>query len=138
MARKTLTPEERERIIDQRLAGVPVRAVAANVGCTTRTVVETMKKYLTERAAAYSARTDATIARLVGRHLAAADAAAQAAEQAENLGDHGSAARYLAEERARLQEVAKLSGLYVEKVEQTVGFQVLRIGEQVDTSGPDS
>lgn len=136
MARKTLTPDERERIIDLRLRGTSVRTVAAEVGCTTRTVVEVMKKYLAERALAYSAKTDATLARLVTRHLAAADAAAAAAEQAEMDGDHQTAAKYLAEERARLQEVAKLSGLYVERVEQSVGFQVLTIREQVDDSGP--
>jgi transposase-like protein len=130
MSSRRLTPEERERIVEMRLAGVSVRQVAAEVGTSTKTVVATTKAHLRERAAAFSEKTDATVARLVSRHLAAADAAALAAEQALAADDASSAARMWAEERARLVEVGKLLGHYTEKVEQTgTGFTVLRIVE---------
>lgn len=127
---RRLTPEEREQIIALRLQGIPVRTVAAQINTSTKTVVSVTKAFLAERAQAFSAKTDATLNKLVGRHLAAADAAAVEAERATELGDHNAAAKYLAEERARLQEVAKLSGLYIERVEQTGGFTVLTITEE--------
>jgi transposase-like protein len=127
---RRLTPEEREQIITLRLQGVSVRAVAAQVDTSTKSVVAVTKTFLAERAAAFSAKTDATLNKLVTRHLAAADAAAVAAERAFELDDHATAAKYLAEERARLQEVAKLSGLYIERVEQSGGFTVVRIVEE--------
>lgn len=127
---RRLTPEEREQIISLRLQGIPVRTVAAQINTSTKTVVSVTKAFLAERAQAFSAKTDATLNKLIGRHLAAADAAAVEAERATELGDHNAAAKYLAEERARLQEVAKLSGLYIERVEQTGGFTVLTITEE--------
>jgi transposase-like protein len=127
---RRLTPEEREQIIALRLQGVPVRTVAAQINTSTKTVVAVTKAFLAERAAAFSAKADATLNKLITRHLAAADSAAVEAERATELGDHQSAAKYLAEERARLQEVAKLSGLYIERVEQTGGFTVLTITEE--------
>ena len=127
---RRLTPEEREQIITLRLRGVSVRQVAAEVETSTKTVVKVTKEFLAERAAAFSARTDATLNKLVARHLAAADASALAADRAAELDDHQTAAKYLSEERARLQEVAKLSGLYIERVEQSGGFTVLRIVEE--------
>lgn len=132
---RRLTPEEREQIITLRLQGIPVRQVAVEVDTSTKTVVKVTKEFLAERAAAFSAKTDATLNKLVTRHLAAADAAAVAAERAVELDDHQNAARYFAEERARLQEVAKLSGLYIERVEQSGGFTVLRIVEESDDEG---
>lgn len=121
-----MTPDERELIIDLRLRGMSVRSVAAHpdIRTTTTTVQRVLKDYLATRAAAYTARTDATLSKLVTRHLAAADSAAASAEQAELDGDKAGATKYLAEERARLQEVAKLSGLYVERIEQTTAVTV--------------
>jgi transposase-like protein len=130
---RRLTPEEREQIITLRLQGVSVRAVAAQVDTSTKSVVAVTKAFLAERAAAFSAKTDATLNKLVTRHLAAADAAAVAAERAFELDDHVTATKYLAEERARLQEVAKLSGLYIERVEQSGGFTVVRIVEETSS-----
>ena len=127
---RRLTPEEREQIIALRLQGVPVRTVASQINTSTKTVVAVTKAFLAERAQAFSAKTDATLNKLIGRHLAAADVAAVEAERATEMGDHNAAAKYLAEERARLQEVAKLSGLYIEGVEQTGGFTVLTITEE--------
>lgn len=127
---RRLTPPEREQIIALRLQGVPVRTVAAQIDTSTKTVVSVTKAFLSERAQAFSAKTDATLNKLVTRHLCAADAAAVEAERATEGGDHNAAAKYLAEERARLQEVAKLSGLYIERVEQTGGFTVLTITEE--------
>lgn len=127
---RRLTPEEKEKIIALRLAGVPVRAVAIQVNTSTKSVVATTKAFLAERAQAFSAKTDATLNKLITRHLSAADEAAVSAERAQELDDHATATKYLAEERARLQEVAKLSGLYIERVEQTGGFTVLTITEE--------
>jgi hypothetical protein len=103
------------------------------VDTSTKSVVAVTKAFLAERAAAFSAKTDATLNKLVTRHLAAADAAAVAAERAFELDDHATATKYLAEERARLQEVAKLSGLYIERVEQSGGFTVVRIVEETSS-----
>lgn len=130
MSSRRLTPEERERIIEMRLAGVPVRQVSAEVQVSTKTVVAVTKAYLRERSAAFSAKTDATLAKLVTRHLAAADAAALSAEQALARGDDPTAAKMWAEERARLVEVGKLAGLYTERVEQTSAVTVLRIVDE--------
>jgi hypothetical protein len=58
-----------------------------------------------------------------------------AAEAALSAGEDRTATSWFAEERARLEAVAKLAGLLVEKVE-TTGVQVVRIREQVD--GDDS
>ncbi len=129
---RRLTPDERERIVELRLAGVPVRTVAAEVGTTTKTVMATTKRELAERARAFSAKTDATLAKLVSRHLSAADSAAIAAEQALTRGDDAAAVRHMAEERARLQEVAKLSGLYIERIESTSSILTMDLSELSD------
>ena len=126
---KRLTPAEREKIISLRLSGVPIRTVALQVGTSTKSVMAVTKAFLAERAQAFSAKTDATLNKLIERHLAAADSAAFLAERSQELEDHASATKYLAEERARLAEVAKLSGLYIERVEQTGGFTVIKIVE---------
>jgi pyruvoyl-dependent arginine decarboxylase (PvlArgDC) len=132
---RRLTPEEREQIITLRLQGVPVRKVAELLPTTTATVVAVTKKYLAERSEEFDAKADATIEKIVARHLAAADAAAVAAEAALAAGEDRTAAGWFAEERARLDAVAKLAGLFIERVE-TTGVQVVRIREQVD--GDDS
>lgn len=116
---RRLTPDERAGIIEQRLNGLPVRVIAANFQTTTRTVVAVTKWYLEEQARAFSAKTDATLQKLITRHLAAAARLEVLAEQHEEAGDAAASARYMAEARARLQEVAKLSGMYVERVEST-------------------
>jgi transposase-like protein len=128
---RRLSPAEREQIITLRLQGVPVRKVAEAVSTSTKTVVSVMKAYLEERSEAFDAKADATIDKIISRHLAAADAAAVAAEQALEAGEDGAAAKYMAEERARLDAVAKLAGLFIERVE-TTGISVVRITEEVD------
>lgn len=128
---RRLTPAEREQVITLRLQGMPVRAVAEQVRTSTKTVVAVMKAYLAERSEAFDAVADATVEKIVTRHLAAADAAAVAAEAALAEGDSAAATKFLAEERARLDAVSKLAGLFIERVE-TTGVQVLRIREQVD------
>ena len=50
MAQRRLTPDERDRIVEMRLRGVPVRTVAAEIDTTTKTVQRVWSAYLDETA----------------------------------------------------------------------------------------
>ena len=134
---RRLTPEEQERIIALRLSGVAVRQVATEIPTTTKTVVDTFKRYLGERAVEFAAETDQERAKILSRLERIADSAAHLAQHAEKEGDR---ARAMGEERQALAAMAKLLGLEVQKVEHSgdTGFTVLRIVEQVDVEGKGS
>lgn len=123
--RKRLTPDERDAIIEQRLNRVPVRQVAASLNTTTKSVVEVFKKWLVESAAERSAELESVRELLIQRQDHIAAAARMGALRAKANDDSASEARYLAEERAALREIARLSGADAPtKVEHTGEVQV--------------
>jgi transposase-like protein len=129
---RRLTPDEKERIVEMRLRGTPVREVAKAIPTTTRTVVSTFKEWCVERAAEFADELEPTRAATIARLERIADDARRAYDTAEKDGDR---ARFLAEERQALATLAKLSGFEAPaRVEHTgdVGFSVLRIVEEVD------
>jgi transposase-like protein len=129
---RRLTPDEKERIVEMRLRGTPVREVAAAIPTTTRTVVSTFKEWCVERAAEFADEVEGTRAATIARLERIADDARRAYEVAERDGDK---ARFLAEERQALSTLAKLAGFEAPaKVEHSgdLGFSVLRIIEEVD------
>lgn len=129
---RRLTPDEKERIVELRLRGVPVRQVAADIPTTTRTVVDVFKAWCAQRAEEFADELEPTRAAMIARLERIADDARKAYDAAEKDGDK---ARYLAEERQALTALAKLAGLEApSKIEHSgdVGFTTLRIVESVD------
>lgn len=129
---RRLTPDEKERIVEMRLRGTPVREVAKAIPTTPRTVVDTFKVWCAERAVAFAEELEPTRAATIARLGRIADDARRAYDSAEKDGDR---ARFLAEERQALASLAKLAGFEAPaRVEHTgdVVFSVLRIVEEVD------
>ena len=108
--RKRLTPDERDAIVEQRLNRVPVREVAASLNTTTKTVVEVFKKWLSESAAERNAELESVRELLIQRQDKIATDARLGALRSKAAADPASEARYLAEERAALREIARLAG----------------------------
>jgi hypothetical protein len=129
---KRLTPEERERIIEMKLNRVPVRAIAAQIGATTRTVQETWRKWIEATAAERAGRLESTREELIQRHDRIATDARVGVLRARRDADSAAEARFLAEERAALREIARLTGSDApQRLDHSgdVGFTVLRIVE---------
>jgi transposase-like protein len=108
--RKRLTPDEKDRIIELRLNRVPVRTVAEQISCQTKTVTETWKRWLRETAAERAAELEATREELIQRQDRIAADARIGVLRARRDNDTISEARFLSEERAALREVARLTG----------------------------
>lgn len=134
MTRKRLTPDERDQIVELKLNRVPVRAIAEQVGTTTTTVQKTWNTYIRETAAERAEKIAETREELVLRQERIAVDARHGAMRARKDGNPAAETRYLAEERAALREIARLTGSDAPtKVEQTgPGFQVLVIKEEPD------
>jgi transposase-like protein len=107
---KRLTPDERERIVELRLNRVPVRTVATEVGCQTKTVQAVWKRWLDETSAERSASLERTREELVQRHERIATDARLGYLRARRDNDRAAEVRYLAEERNALREIARLTG----------------------------
>lgn len=132
---KRLTEEERERIIELRLLGVPVRTVATQVGVANNTVLDVFRKHLAEVRERFMEQAEDARADVVRRLEGIADRARAAYASAEDRDKP----RFLAEERQALAQLAKIAGLEAAtKVEHSGdvsgGFTVIRVSEQVDTS----
>jgi acyl-CoA reductase-like NAD-dependent aldehyde dehydrogenase len=134
MPRKRLTPDEHDRIIELKLDRVPVRAIAEQVSCTVQTVQRTWHKWLADTAAERSAALEGTREELIQRQQRIAADARRGAMSARKAGRGTEEVRFLAEERAALREIARLTGSdAATKIEQTgPAFQVLYIREEVD------
>lgn len=127
---RRLTPDEKERIVEMRLRGTPVREVANAIPTTTRTVVSTFKEWRIERAAEFAAEVEPIRASTIARLERIADDARRAYDTAEKDADR---ARYLAEERQALAVLAKLSGFEAPtKVEHsgTIGVDVAAMTDE--------
>ncbi len=109
--RKRLTPEERDRIVDLRLNRVSVRQTAAEVGCQTKTVQRVWHAWLAETAAERAETLELAREELIQRHQRVATDARLGAIRARRDGDLSAEARFLAEDRQALREIARLQGL---------------------------
>jgi transposase-like protein len=125
--RKRLTEDERDRIVELRLNGVPVRTVATQVGTTTKTVQATWQRWLRDTAEERSATLEAVREELIQRMTQVADDARRGHIRARADGDVTAAARWLAEERQALRELARIQGLDVQKVELSGAVGVLSV-----------
>lgn len=134
MPRKRLTPDEHDRIVELKLDRVPVRAIAQDVGCTVQTVQRTWHKWLADTAEERSAALEATREELIQRQQRIASDARKGAMLARGANQQATEVRFLAEERAALREIARLTGSDAPtKIDQTgPAFQVLYIREEVD------
>lgn len=130
--RKRLTPDEKDRIVEMKLNRVPVRAIAEQVGCATKTVQDTWAKWLDATSDERTRRLAATREELIQRHERIATDARHGVIRARRDNDTAAEVRYLAEERAALREIARLTGSDAPtRIEQTgAGFQVLVIKEE--------
>ena len=126
---KILTPDERDRIVELRLNRVPVRAIAAEVGCTTKTVMTWWKRWLAETAAERTKHLEAARTEAVARLDKVAADSRLGVLKARRDSDATAEARFLTVEQNAILAAAKLSGLYVERIEQTGGFTVIKIVE---------
>jgi DNA-directed RNA polymerase specialized sigma24 family protein len=107
---QTLTPDQRQTIIEHRLNGVPVRAVAERLEHSSRTVVNVFRDYLEETKEERADEVEQVRQSLVSRHEQAAFTAHECGEAAKREGDKTGHARYLREEREALREIARLTG----------------------------
>ncbi len=125
-----MTPEEKERIIEMRLAGVPVRQVAAEIPTTTKTVVNVFKAYCLERAREFREQAESNAAHIIERLWRIANDAAKAGAKA----DDATKLKCLAEERAALQALGKWfeGPIKVEHTGDGAGFAVIRIVDTPD------
>lgn len=129
---RRLTPDEKERIIEMRLAGVSVRTVAAAVDTSTRTVVDTFKKYCKARAEEFREQADPVRAHIIERLFRIANDAAKAGSTARDSGEMMLHSKYLAEERAALVALGKwFEGPVRIEHSGDTGFTVVRIIEEI-------
>jgi transposase-like protein len=110
-ARKRLTPEERDRIIELKLNRVPVRTIAEQVGCQPKTVQATWTRWLAETAAERAESLEAVREEMIQRQQRVSTDARVGAIRARNADDFSAEARFLAEDRQALREIARLQGL---------------------------
>lgn len=108
MARKTLTPDEKDQIVLLRLERVPVRQVAERVGCTTNTVQKTWNAYLKQRYTERQDDLDIAFEDAIARLEKNAVDARHGYNIAKRDNNHPNATRYLNAERAALVELSKL------------------------------
>lgn len=111
MKGKRLSPDERDRIIELRLNRVPVRQVAAELGCHTRTVTRAWHSWLAETAEERAAVLELQREELIQRHERVATDARIGLQRARRDGDLAAEARFLAEDRQALREIARIQGL---------------------------
>jgi transposase-like protein len=137
--RKRLTPEERDRIIELKLDRVPVREIAELVDCTVTTVQRAWHQWLDSTAKERASHLERVRQELIQRHQRIAGDARKGATRARLDGKAGDETRFLAEERAALREIARLTGSDAPaKIEHTgPGLQVLVIREEVDGAEAD-
>lgn len=122
--RKSLTPDERERIVELRLQRVPVRAVAKDVGTTTTTVTRVWQKYLEERTTARKQDMDRQLSEVLARHEQIAIDARKLYLRSLKEGNLSQANAFLGQERGALTELARLGGLDPTRIEMSGALNV--------------
>lgn len=100
--------EQRQRIVELRLAHVPVRTVAKEVGVALATVVEVYKQWLTDEASSVSSSMSERAAETIARLEQNAADARRGVVKARADGDHAAVARYLAVEARTLAAIAQI------------------------------
>lgn len=108
---KRLTEDEVDQIIELKMNRVPVRAIAARVGCTPKTVQRRWDQFVTESRARRAEQHDSELEELILRQDQIAADARRLLIRARQDNDHQASARFLAEERQALREKARLQGL---------------------------
>jgi acyl-CoA reductase-like NAD-dependent aldehyde dehydrogenase len=138
--RKRLTPDEKDRIVELKLDRVPVREIAQLVDCTVTTVQRTWHAWLDSTARERASKLERVRQELIQRQQRIAADARRGSARARQEGKAGDEQRFLAEERAALREIARLTGSDAPtKIEQTgPGLQVLVIREEVDGAQADA
>lgn len=106
--RKRLTPEEHDQIVRLKLERVPVRQIAANIGCNPLTVTKTWNRYLASRSAERRADLEMAFEDTIARLEKNATDARRGYTRAVRDEAHSDATRYLNAERQALVELAKL------------------------------
>lgn len=110
MAARRINEQEKERIIELRLNGVPVRSVAKQLDTTTRTVQRHWHKYLDQTAEERAGHLERIREELLQRQEQIATDARLGALRSRRNTDGPGEVRFLAEERAALREMERLTG----------------------------
>lgn len=105
----TLTAAERDRIVQLRLDGLTVRAVAEETGHAPNTVTKAWRLHMEESATVRRDDLDVQREEIVLRLEQAAWEAREAGTEAREAGDRVGHVRYLREERDALREIARLT-----------------------------
>jgi hypothetical protein len=123
--KQNITPEQLDRLIALRLAGVSVRKTAVEVGVWPSTVQARWTEYLASIAEERAEMVELERTEAVARFERAAADAWQAWEKSVAAGKAD--VRFLAEYRQALAQAAKLSGLEVQKVEHSGSAQFIEL-----------
>jgi IS30 family transposase len=118
---RRLTPDEVDQIVELRLAGVPVRAVAREVNTSPKTVQRRWHQYLRASAKERAEALAETREEIVQRFTQLADSARREANAALEVGDQSGAVKWSEQERHALRELARVQGLDVATINLTGG-----------------
>jgi hypothetical protein len=106
-----LTTDQRQKIVDLRLAGITIRTVAEETDHAPQTVQRVWREYLAGRAQDRRDEIEAHHQELIERFVTQAQEAREEALLCRREGDRVGHRAYLREEREALREVVKLTGL---------------------------
>lgn len=106
-----LTTEERQKVVDLRIAGMTIRAIAEQTSHAPQTVQRVWRHYLAERAQDRRDEVEAHHQEMIERYVAQAQEAREEALLCRQERDRAGHRAYLREEREALREVARLTGL---------------------------
>jgi hypothetical protein len=106
-----LTTDQQQEVIDLRIAGLSIRAVAERTSHAPQTVQRVWRDYLRERSEDRSAEIEAHHQELIERFMAQAQEAREEALVARRDRETREHRAYLREERDALREVIRLTGL---------------------------
>lgn len=107
MARKKLTPDEEDQIVELKLQRVPVRAIAQEVGCATLTVQRCWNRYLAQRVKERMGETATQVEQILAQLEKNATDSRRMFQRSVEDADSAAATRYLEAERKALTELAK-------------------------------
>lgn len=106
-----LTTDQRQEIVDLRIAGLSIRTVAERTEHAPQTVQRVWRAYLAERSQDRHDEIEAHHQEVIERYTAQAQEAREEALMCRKEGDRAGHRAYLREEREALREVVRLTGL---------------------------
>lgn len=106
-----LTDDQRQEIVDLRIAGLSIRTVAERTDHAPQTVQRVWRSYLADRAVDRRDEIEAHHQEMIERYTAQAQEAREEALMCRSEGDRAGHRAYLREEREALREVVRLTGL---------------------------